>query len=416
MEMFCQIMQKCMGSRKVLSLMIEPETPPIFGGIQLQNGPSFRDWNSIYAFQLESIQRNVVHFYMYTYIVECFAYLRNTAQEVDENIDVLQINLKFRKLKQIISNIKDNIFYTDEQWNYAFDLFSKTQRTYHTLSHFARRWKIKHSAYKIKEDLGLLLIDPDRIQCISIYQDRALYLFTLADLINIIHSALSRCVNFFVDPLHPKNPYTNLPFSIAHLLEMYLAIKRSHFTMPVLFQLFFLSDFNVSRFAYENEAIIRDTHIKDYVKNTNHLHLHVDVKDMLKQLDRPRRLRIDKDFPKDVLVNIMRPYLYLYFVYSFSISQTEKKYKSICLLRHKLKQFIDFNPRFGRKIMILREPNKKHPMYIAGFDAKHISFHDMNIRVDEHDNHDDGSDQESETVYEEDDDDDEDEDENNPDH
>lgn len=401
-----------MGSHEVLSLNIEPEVPPIFGGICVQNGLSFRDWEIIYAKQQDSIQRNVMYFCMYTYIVECFANLRSVTQTVDE----LEVRIKFRKLKKILCSVKDNIFYTDEQWNQVLDLFCKAQRIYHTLNRFVRRWRIRRSVYKINQDLGLQLIDPTRVQCISIYQDRALYLFTLADLINIIHSALSRCVNFFVDPLHPKNPYTNLPFSTAHLLEIYLAVKQSHFTMPVLFQLFFLSDFNVSRFAYENEAIIRDMHIKDYVKNTNHLHLHVDVKDMLRQLDRPRRLRIDKEFPKDVLVNIMRPYLYLYFVYSFSISQTEKKYKSICLLKYKLKQFIDFNPRFGRKIMILREPNKKRPTYIAGFDAKHLSFHHVNIHTvygdDGHNDHDEqhegpeidhdgsGSDQDSEAVYE----------------
>jgi hypothetical protein len=172
--------------------------------------------------------------------------------------------------------------------------------------------------------------------------------------------------------------------------------------MPVLFHLFFLAEFDIVKYGFDNEAIIRDVYIKNYVKTTNSIHLFVDVRDMLKRMDPRRRIRIHRDFPKDVLVDIMRPYLELYFTYYFSISNTEKKLRSYHELKQKLNRFVTYNPHFGRKIMILQPinnsnninnssnvfcfreggPLKKRPVYIQGFNVKHASFYQSSYHND----------------------------------
>lgn len=375
--------------------------------------PRQNNWTNIYRDQLHCIQDNVVNFFMYMYIVDCFATLRTGSGNSSDHCQHLLAKQKYTGLQKTQQHLQ-NQFYTKDHWNQALDLFGKAQRTYHAFNRLAHLWKLSRATFKIKEDLSLQTIDPDRSQCITIYQDHALYLFTLADLINVIKSALSNCSNFFVKPLYPRNPYTNRPFSTSTLLNIYLAIKRSSFTMPVLFHLFFLAEFDIVKYGFDNEAIIRDVYIKNYVKTTNSIHLFVDVRDMLKRMDPRRRIRVHRDFPKDILVNIMRPYLELYFTYYFSISNTEKKLRSYHELKQKLNHFITFNPQFGRRIMIEQAndnimisnvlhfrqggPLKKRPIYISGFNMKHAMFHQSHYHNDntEHSLSDDEEDQEEE--------------------
>ncbi len=384
MNMFCQIMQKCMGANEYIKMEDVSDLPSNSKQLSVNYFTGENDWPKIYRDQLHCIQNSTINFFMYMYIVDCFATLR--VMSAHESCPHLQARQKFIGLHKTMDHLQNN-FYTKENWDQALDLFGKAQRTYYALNRLAYHYKRKRATFKIKEDLSLHIIDPSHSHCITVYQDNALYLFTLADLINVIKSALMNCSNFFVKPLYPKNPYTNRPFSMGTLLDIYLAIKSSTFTMPTLFQLFFLAEFDIQKYTFENEAIIRDVYIKNYVKTTNYAYLYVDVKDMLKRTDLRKRIRIHSDFPKDILVDIMRPYLELYFTYNFSISNTEKKFRSYYDLKAKLNEFIKYNPLFGRKIMILQpmknsvlpftqnSPLKKRPFYIGGFNMKHIPFY-----------------------------------------
>jgi hypothetical protein len=61
-------------------------------------------------------------------------------------------------------------------------------------------------------------------------------------------------------------------------------------------------------------------------------------------------LNIHKDFNKEKLVNIMRPYLYLYNLYYYHINtENATPFDSHKLLIHKSNNFINYNPNFGRK-------------------------------------------------------------------
>jgi hypothetical protein len=62
------------------------------------------------------------------------------------------------------------------------------------------------------------------------------------------------------------------------------------------------------------------------------------------------RINIDPDFPKEELVNIMRPYLRLYYISMYSIDEY-KKLNAFSELHKRLHKFYRYNPRFGRKIV-----------------------------------------------------------------
>jgi hypothetical protein len=82
-----------------------------------------------------------------------------------------------------------------------------------------------------------------------------------------------------------------------------------------------------------------------------------------------KRLFIDKDLPDDILVRIMKPFLYYYYTYKYGVVGTEKFYLFKNILYFKLKVFYNYNPNFGRKYYTLIN-NKK----ILQFNTKHLSF------------------------------------------
>ena len=76
-------------------------------------------------------------------------------------------------------------------------------------------------------------------------------------------------------------------------------------------------------------------------------------------------INVHYNFPKEKLVKIFKPYLLLYFVYSYSLIKIVKV-DAANNLNKKLKQFSIFNPNFGQKILNLNRT--------AYFDESHISF------------------------------------------
>lgn len=280
----------------------------------------------------QKIRSNPIYFHLYSFL-----------SGPPHNRDFIET--KFYSLNLILANP----FITKEQKNELLEIFCKLQRQYHIFARLANRWKKYKAIIQVDYDMCLNPIDRKKTPHTIIYQNNAGYIFRIADLINIVNSALLNCPQFFVDPLFPKNPYTNVPFTYAMLFHIYTSIRKSDFKMPILIQLFYDADFDMKRFVYENESIIRDMYIKDFVKNSPHNILRKYIIEMIYRIDTGRYLRISKDFPTELLVNIMRPYLYLNLINIYSLTHSDKKYCSLYKLKRKMAEFIEYNPMFGRK-------------------------------------------------------------------
>jgi len=71
-----------------------------------------------------------------------------------------------------------------------------------------------------------------------------------------------------------------------------------------------------------------------------------------------RQLCISPDFPQDTLVNIMRPYLHMFFRGQYSSLVDEYWIQLMTDLAEMLYAFYTYNPKFGRKhIHVKREPS-----------------------------------------------------------
>jgi len=286
---------------------------------------------------------------------------------------------KFALLKEVFENIFMNKEAKEEFLNY----FCKMQRVYFLLVKQAYRYKMKKSPIQVSTDVFMTPLLETNSRTFAIIQNGKKYLFSTSDLINIINSSLSNTSYFFAEPLVCKNPYNNIPFNKSTLYNMYFFIKKSTFLLPILFHYYFMENFNLKKFGKNHETLIRETSIKRHVEKTPDDQLCHEIKKMLTANQYTKKLCIDNEFPKDRLVNIMRPYLELYYLYTCSNDLAkchayEKEYND------KMKNFYLYNKRFGRKYYnptvsvkpsFIENTNKKQK-YTITFDDSYLSFND----------------------------------------
>ena len=85
---------------------------------------------------------------------------------------------------------------------------------------------------------------------------------------------------------------------------------------------------------------------------------------MLNDNRHTNKFHISYEFPKDKLVNILRPYLYLEHMSRLSLN-TDKRHDCLFLLQEQLNIFYSFNSQFGRKII-------NHSDNTVTFNTRHI--------------------------------------------
>lgn len=236
-------------------------------------------------------------------------------------------------------------------------------------------------------------LNPNKKNVITILHNGSKYLFLGSDLVKIINSSLLNTSYFFAEPLEPKNPFNNIPFDKSTLYNIYFHITHNCIINPILFHLFFKANFDLDIFLYENESIIRDTAIKNYAHNSPASVLHKDLKLMLAVNRRfTKKLFIHDDVPVDKLVDIFRPYFHLFYLHRYGVYGTEKRGNSFIELKTKLREFVEYNPMFGRKLyknenrfahVKCEETNtiktviKKFRTY--SFNLNHVNFYKNNV-------------------------------------
>jgi len=330
-------------------------------------------------------EKNNIHFFLHQFIQDLNVKTRHFTIPRKETTLV-----KLKKIKDIL----ENPFFCLKVQNALLDLFSKTQKIMFALSKLVNSYKIKKMPIKIQTDLLLNDIDLSKKNIFMVFQHSVKYPFIINDLINIITTSLSNCSFFFAEPLDIKNPYNNIPFSKATLYSMYFFIRENLFSMPLLFDLFFHSNFDLNSFKINNENYIREVYIKNFVFRSRYNALYGYLMAMFeKYYEYMPSIVIDRDFPREKLVNIMRPYLQLYLLGNYLIIGSEKRYVTIHLLKKKLLQFSKHNPMFGRKIItqqIMWDQSPptppfvfRYPVYknIIEFNSDCISFTDDSIKI-----------------------------------
>jgi hypothetical protein len=289
-----------------------------------------------------------------------------------EKISFLSIPEKWVSYKKVLNNI----FLGDEKKEEVFGVISKIQRTIHGLYRLKYLWQRSRAKWYNTADLYMNTISPTDRGTIVIFENNTKYIFQLRELIHVVQSSLSNCCHFFPNPVPCKNPYTNLPLHKSNLYNIYFAIRQSQHRMPLLFEEFFRHNFNLNRFLAKNEELINDEYLKTYVENNCLTYVLEYVYDMFKEHE--IRCHIHKDFPKDQLFQIMKPYLSLYFISNYAIN-SHKKGQTFRNLHRKLHLFENYNKHFGRRKVQFVSKNPFSPVKqcVYVFDDKYIPLKDI---------------------------------------
>jgi hypothetical protein len=296
----------------------------------------------------------------------------------------INVQNKYKKLSQAL----DGFLLNDKQKQEEFIVyFYKIQKTYNTLNRFVFNYKYKKTKIVVNTDMGLNELSENDKNVISIIDNNSKYLFHVNDLIKIINTSLTNSYLFFSEPKSTKNPYNNLPFNKSTLYNIYFYIRYKTDYYPELLFKFFECNFNLTKFKFLNENLLREYSIENYVYNSPSNVIEKEIKQMILKFnlhcERARvknRILINEEFPTNKLVTIMKPYLFLYCksLYSFH-PQIKKEYTD--LFKLSMLRFNKFNPQFGRKkYKILYKTTKYFKKRICGkeiiFDDRCVNFYD----------------------------------------
>lgn len=274
-----------------------------------------------------------------------------------------------------LNKIIENNFYKKELKEEIINSFSKAQKHYHAFSKFARIYKLKKYPYVVTNDLSMNPLDPSHKNTFVLLDKKCKYLFSLNELISIIETAIGNSPEFFCQPLLPLNPYNKQPFTLSTLYNIYFKMKESGRLISILFHFFFLTNFCIYNFIDQYEDYIREIAIKKYVFNSHYMTLCPFVFTMLNSNSHTEKLQIHKDFPKHLLVDIFRPFLYLYFILNYNSPETNKLYNYKRTLNNKLQRFYKYNKAFGRRYVYTIKYFGKIIKTEHKFNTDHISFY-----------------------------------------
>jgi hypothetical protein len=299
----------------------------------------------------------------------------NYIPDSEPNVLFIFSSMDFTSLKKFeqLEKSMNNPFMNPEQKLHIMDVFCNIQKIVHATYRLKNAWRFQKAKTYNTEDLLMNPISEGDKNTIAIIQNNTKYIFPVRELLQMVRNALSNCCHYFPDPLECKNPYTNLPFDKSTLYNIYFAARRSNLRIPILFESFFQSNFNYSFFLTNNEEYINDEYLKTYVENHCINNLLSYVEDMF--FHHHIQCRIHSQFPKDILLQIMKPYLTLYFVSQYSLNN-HKKMRAAQSLRRRINKFYEYNPNFGKKKvkMIPDKPFSIAKKCIFMFDDRHIPF------------------------------------------
>lgn len=306
-------------------------------------------WNTIYQSPNEITNLKILY-YIFIEAITKPKVLKTT----QENI----IHEKYRAYKTMINNI----FLTPELKHQLQTIFETTQKHYFALKHFLKiaRHKFNPSIYKITTDLSLQPLDSTNINTFIVYDSTIsttaqppAYLFSIQDLIRIIKTAITNTSNFFEKPLQPKNPYTNIEFTEHTLYAFFYKLYQIRHPIPPILHKYFQSQFNLQLFLINNQAEIRDISIRNFVTTSPSTVLHEEILDMINDsfYDDHQEINIDDEFPRTKLVQIMRPYLYVYLLKDYYIYGSDKRSLAKTIFKRAVNNFIIYNPKFGERIV-----------------------------------------------------------------
>ena len=253
-------------------------------------------------------------------------------------------------------------------------LFRLAQKTYWGMHLFARIWKQKHMTSKVNTDLLMTDLSeyPSKSK-ITLYEHGSCYEFKLSDLNNIIMNAFTHCSHdYFLEIKSIKNPYTNIPFTLANIYNIYIAFNESKYKIPILLQGYIQCKCNTNEFMRVYEPLIREYCINKTISEMSAHKLSREIRKTIRDDDVipnyiKNNITIHRQFPWKTMNEDFRSCVFLYHRAKFSLNPFSKFNSKMELIK-KLCLFINDNPQYGRKIMnvVKQKPITNKDVFVFG--------------------------------------------------
>ena len=257
---------------------------------------------------------------------------------------------------KIISDLNQNKFIDTASKAKVVDLFCKVQRRYLALCRFAYLWKFKKAHTCVDSDLYLNTIEPTKQNSFVLFQNNKKYCFIISDMMKTLEYAVCHEWedDFEIVSKKPCNPYNKQPFLKHDLFNIYFHMRfKMNVVIPSFFHLWFLENFDLSLLVIKHKRLLRKICIKHHVfnvSNTSYV-LCRDIRMMLFDNKFTRKWLIHADFPKETLVDLMRPYLYIFYLINYDVLEYEELIWYEAVLTLELTKCYKYNPCFGRRIV-----------------------------------------------------------------
>ena len=274
-----------------------------------------------------------------------------TIQEDDKEVDkevkeinelhkiffiVMMNNISSNKSKFTCLNETLNNFYFNVKPHEKGDflnIFYKIQKIYHTLNKLSYLYKYKKTNITVNTDLQLNEIQLGQDNVICIYHINSRYLFKINELLKLIYTSLTNSYSFFCEPITIKNPYNNIPFSksilfyIYYFLISYSKIKFINSRYLDIFLKFKDCNFNLTKFVNDYQYLLREYVIINYLNNSSNPILIDQIHRMIDYYNsrfKRNKIEICDNFPQDILIKVMKPYLHLKLISDYSLVHIKK--------------------------------------------------------------------------------------------
>jgi len=264
----------------------------------------------------------------------------------------------------ILSTIFRNRFLDEACREKVIDMYCKNQRRYLALCRFAYLWKVKKAYTCVESDLYLNTIEPTKNNTFVLFQNNKKYCFIISDLIKTLEYAVCHEWEdeFDVISKKPCNPYNKQPFQNHDLFNIYFHMRfNMDVVIPSFFHLWFLEQFDLSTFLIKHKRLLRKICIKHHVFNVSNtsILIYKDIRIMLFDNNFTRKWLIHDDFPKETLVDLMRPYLYMFYLIYYDVLEYEEIVLYEATLALELMKCYKCNPLFGRRTIKRRSMGLK---------------------------------------------------------
>ena len=292
------------------------------------------------------------------------------------------VSTPVNKKYEYLGNTLQNIFLNKTQKRELVTHFGKINRHYLAFCRFAYLWKYKHAETAVTTDLYFNEIDDNQSNRFVLFQNKTKYIFIVSDLLRTIQGTICKdWEDDYTVPQKPINPYNKMELKPHHYYNLYFHMRFNMLVViPELFHIWFLNDFDLAILSIKYDKLITKLGIYNHVQSaTDEITVYNDVRDMLNENRYTKKWTIHPDFPRKTLINIMRPYLYLYYLIQYDVLNCEERVMCMASLGLYLGKFYKYNEQFGRRTLIKLNKFPESKFNYKNMDCTNFKFGENNL-------------------------------------